>query len=163
VICIKTLPELAKELKTAVSTLRYRMLPYAEFLDYVKNRRGKAYTDETEAIVREINTYIIQGKQKKEIIKILSKKNRQRTVPLMEHKLNDDEKIIPTINEKINDDAITKQTILQEINDDAINAQRIQQQNNDLTIRNILTAITNIPEIEKYIGCVLYTQARQVI
>jgi hypothetical protein len=71
---MKTLPQIAGELNIPVSTMRYRIKPYEDFITYSTTSKGKEYNDQSELIMREINAYTIQGKSQEEIMLLLSAK-----------------------------------------------------------------------------------------
>lgn len=70
---MKTLPVIAKELNNMpVTTLRYRISQYSEFLPFVTTSKGKEFDEPTEGIIRQINDYVMQGKSTEEILQLLS-------------------------------------------------------------------------------------------
>jgi cell fate (sporulation/competence/biofilm development) regulator YlbF (YheA/YmcA/DUF963 family) len=71
---MKTLPQIAGELNIPVSTMRYRIKPYEDFITHTTTSKGKEYSDQSELIMREINTYTTQGKSQEEIMLLLTAK-----------------------------------------------------------------------------------------
>ena len=71
---MKTIATIARELSVPVSTLRYRIAQYSEFIPSVDTSRGVEYSDESEGIIREINQLSIEKKSQEEILQILASK-----------------------------------------------------------------------------------------
>lgn len=71
---MRSLPSIAKSLNTPIATLRYRIKPYEDFLPYTTTSKGREYNEQTEGIIREINTYINKDKQQEEILQLLASK-----------------------------------------------------------------------------------------
>ncbi|WP_378955671.1 hypothetical protein [Pelosinus sp. sgz500959] len=171
VINIKTLSQIAEELNTPSSTLRYRITPYMDFLPCVRADKGKMlYADDKKEIMREINTYASQGRGNKEITKILLKKYPHNAALPKDQKLGNNEEIMLPMEEE-NTNIIATQNTTQEINESVLINHPIQQEsgNNVALIEKlaeqtkILKIITDIPNIEKYLGYVLYEEAKKVI
>jgi len=93
-IIMKTLSQIVKEIGIPIATVRYRIKPYNDFITYRTTSRGKKYDEQSEGIIREINKYIIEGKQREEVLKILSLKyQREITQSTQQHKSNDDDDV----------------------------------------------------------------------
>ena len=152
-VILKTLPRIAKELGVAVSTLRYRISPYEDFMICSTTNKGKGYSSEIEGIISEINTYIGQGKQREEIIDILSMKCPREIQPIQEKTNNEASNLLTFI---INIPNIDKYI-------GTLMFQQAKQISNNADATKLLTAIINIFGIEKYIGILLYNQARQLV
>lgn len=72
---MKSIPQISKELGVPVATLRYRLQAYEDFLPYKCNNKGtKEYSDETEAVIRDINSCCDEKKSQEDIMLLLSTK-----------------------------------------------------------------------------------------
>ena len=71
-IIIKTLPQISKEISVPVTSLRYKIAPYDEYIPFVKGNKGREYGEEAENVIRQINEYITANKTSEEILAILS-------------------------------------------------------------------------------------------
>jgi hypothetical protein len=70
---MKTLPVIAKELNNMpVTTLRYRISPYGDFLPFSTTSKGKEYAEQEQVTISLINDSIIEGKSQEEILQMLS-------------------------------------------------------------------------------------------
>lgn len=144
---MKTLPQISKDTGINISTLRYRITPYKDFLISTTTNRGTEYSSEAEDIINEINTYIAQGKQKKEILKTLSLKyNREIAQPAQQQKPDDD-----TSNQVKTVGAAWSQK------EQCTSCDKVA------SLSNTLALFLKMPNIKEYVGYALYNQARQQI
>jgi hypothetical protein len=146
---MKTLPQIAKDTGINISTLRYRIEPYKEFLICTTTNKVTKYSIEAEEIISEINTYIGQGRQREEITSILSMKYQREFVQTTQQP-----------QQKPNDDANDQ---VKEAGVNGAPKEQCTYCDKVAVLSNTLALFLKMPNIKEYVGYALYNQARQQI